>query len=213
MAQGSRSTLPLLFAAVLLAFAGCAPHLPAASAAAPPIVTVADLPALTLRPGDLPAAYRLATDAAPTDAQLAALRGDPLAPSRLAQAGRLGGTYRVYAFTSPEPTDLNATVQITVEVDLFASPAGADAWFAARQAALAASFGAPLAAPAPGRQHAVFIRVFRAADIAATDAALAFTEGAVYVEIATTFVGSGVSIADATYYADLIDGRIVQPGG
>lgn len=195
---------------VVALLAGCA-HLPGQATSARVQIAPSQVAALTIQLGDVPQDDLLAVDQSPTNAQLAQILGQPALAASLGQWGRVGGTYRVFTFTSPEPGVYNATVRAVIEVDLFPSAADATGWHAARLAALPAP-GTELAVAAPGQHHQVYVQSYHAGDTVATTTTLAFTDGNVAVAITTNFVGPNVSIADAERFAALIDGRILHGG-
>ncbi len=196
----------------LLILAGCT-RLPGAAAAAPRWIAANQMMAQTIQIGDIPNGFQLVLDLQPSADQLAKVLTMPGASADLRELGRSQGTYRAFTYTLAEPTDLNGTTSATIEVDFFPTPANADTWMADRQSANEATGELPLDAPAPGQQHAITLATYRAATAVATQATLAFVEKNVYVEIHTTFVGPGPSLADATRFADLIDARLLNPTG
>lgn len=203
MAQGKRSVW--LMCAVLLWFAACGK-----STAALAVITPDQSNAAMVELADLPTGFRLVQDATPSNGELAALLNLSGGQRDLDQLGRRGGAYRTFAYTLPEPTTINGITSATIEIDCFGDAAAAQQWFDLRQSTLA-NQGPLLDAPAPGSSHAIHAQTYRAGDIAATTSAVAFQERNVVVEIATTFVGQGVSIAEATRFADLIDDRLIHP--
>ncbi len=200
--QGSRF-LGLL---ALLTLVGCA-RLPGMADSTIPTMTPTALRHITVQLADMPSADRLATDLTPTDAQLAQLLGQPQLAATLAHDGRLGGTYRVFAFAATEPSAYAVTVRATIQLDAFPDAARAADWLRARDATLA-DMGALQAVAAPGQGHMVRTHISTAGDTAATTAVLTLHEGNVAMEITTIFVGQGPSIADAEHYAALIDDRM-----
>ncbi len=193
----------------LFALTSCA-HVPGTANTQVPTLPATALNHITVQLADMPSADRLALDLTPTDGQLATLLGQPQLAAALTQAGRLGGSYRVFAFAAPEPSAYNVTVRATIEIDAFPNAARAADWLSARAATLAA-MGAPQSLAAPGQQHAVRLQVTTAGDTAATTAVLSVRESNVTMEITTIFVGQGPSIADAERYAALIDDRMLHP--
>src|SRR5579883_2083411 len=99
--DGKKIGLACGCAALLLSFAACS-HLPGMSVAESVTVAPTQLPALTVALGDVPLGYRLAEDETPTNVQLAQNLGQAQASDTLAHLGRIGGTYRVFTFTTPE---------------------------------------------------------------------------------------------------------------
>ncbi len=196
----------------LLILVGCA-RLPGVSAASPRWIAANQMMAQTIQIGDIPNGFQLVLDLQPSADQLAQVLSMPGANATLRELGRIQGTYRAFTYTLVEPTDLNGTTSATIEVDFFPTPVNADTWMADRQAANLANGEKPLAAPAPGQRHAITLTTYSAATAVATLATVAFVEKNVYVEIHTTFVGPGPSLADATRFADLIDARLLNPAG
>jgi hypothetical protein len=195
---------------MVLLLAGCT-HLPGQTVQAPVQVSPTQVIARTVQLGDMPLGDVLAVDATPDDATLAQWLGAPDLAATLAQLGRTGGSYRVFTFTAPEPSALNATVRATIEIDLFPGAAQAAAWMAARQSSLA-DVGPELAVAAPGEHHHVHMQSFTAGDTVATTTILSFAEGNAAIEITTLCVGPDASLADAERFAALIDTRLQQSG-
>lgn len=193
---------------IALLCAGCS-HLPGQTAQAAVQVAPTQVAASTIQLGDMPLGDRLAVDATPDDATLAQWLGAPDLAATLTQLGRTGGSYRVFTFTSPEPTAVNATVRATIEIDLFPGASQAAAWVTARQPTLT-NAGAELTVAAPGQQHHVHMLSFTSGDTVATTTTLSFTEGNAAIEITTLFVGPDASLADAERFASLIDTRLQQ---
>ncbi len=196
-----------LATALLIALSGCSA--PGASAAGPNFINTARAGGQTLQLGDLPAGYLLVVGLMPTDTQLAQQLVHPQDAATLAHDGRIGGTYRIFVYTTDEPTVVSAAMRIAVEMDYFGTSAGAGAWMSTRQSELSAA-GPVVNVPTPGQSHVTRMTSYHAGDSYDTRAVLAFAQANVYVEIFTDFVGQGVSLDAVESYANLIDGRLLS---
>ena len=211
--QGSRWRYRGVLVGVLgLVLAGCS-HLPGGPTLPPALVLVpTDWNAVSVVLADLPPGYLLATETQPTDAQVWEQRGTPTDAALLSQAQRLGGDWRLFLDAPEAPTVQSATVRATVAIDIFGSVVGASAWFDHRAGVIATLPGTPLPAPAPGQRHVLHVQTYGAGSGATmTHTILAFIERNAVVEITTTTVGPGESLADPTRFADLIDSRLLHP--
>jgi SOS response regulatory protein OraA/RecX len=202
-----RSALLFCCLSLLMGIAGCK-YIPGAHAAETIAPThIADM---TLQLGDIPSGFRLVTDTALTDAQLAQQLSQPALSATLGRLRRKVGTYRVFAYSQPEPSTINGAVQAMVEVDLFDTATHAQTWLDDRQPALEAIYGSAVPVGAPGQRHIMRMLVQRGESAAVTRSVLSFTERNVSVEIATVLMGPGPSLAEDERYANLIDNRILQ---
>lgn len=199
----------LLTCALCAIFGGCG-HLPGVAARRVPLISPARAPDLALRLGDLPSGFVVVSDQAPTNPQLAQLLQQPQAADVLQATGRQAGVMRMFAYTSPEPTTISGVTQIHIEFDVFATSSGALTWLRQRGTMLTA-VGSLMTVPAPGQAHIVRAQSYHAGDIVATTAVIAYSEQNVYVEITTTTLSQGVSIAEPERFADIIDARLVPP--
>lgn len=198
----------LLTCALFAVFAGCS-HVPGATASRVALISPAHATDLALRLGDLPTGFVVVSDQSPTNLQLAQLLQPPPAAS-LQATGRKSGVVRLFAYTSPEPTTISGVTQIHFEMDVFATSSGALTWLHQRDSMLTTG-GPRMAVPGPGQAHIVRAQSYQSGDITATTAVVAYIEQNVYVEITTTSLSQGVSIAETERYADIIDARLVPP--
>lgn len=198
----------LLTCALGAILVGCG-HLPGITASRVALISPTRASDLALRLGDLPTGFVVVSDQAPTNPQLAQMLQQPQAAAVLQTMGRQAGVMRLFAYTSPEPTTISGVTQIHIEFDVFATSSGAQTWLRQRGDMLT-SIGPLMAVPAPGQAHIVRAQSYHAGDIVATTAVVAYSEHNVYVEITTTTLSQGVSIAEPERFADIIDARLVS---
>ena len=207
--QGSKQSLAVIILFTVLAgLTACAK-----ATGAPSLVRVpaSGMASLSLRIGDVPLGSRLMVDLTPTNAQLPAIIHATAPDPSLETLSRQAGSYRVFTYASEEPSVLNVTVRAVVEVDLFTTSDRSRRWMDERQTDLAKTAGPLYPTGAPGQSHAVRLTSYHAGDIVATTTSLAFVDRNAYVEITTTSVGPGISVADPERFARLIAARLDHP--